>query len=386
MQVLSLEWFAWMAGTVALYWLLPAAVRAYGLMAVTLAFVAFYDPLSAVLLTVFTGVLALTARHRERPPGAAIATMAVAVLGTVAYFKIQVSGGMQDLVTDVAIPLGLSYYAFRCVHYLIERYRGSLPEHGPTDVVAYLFFLPTIIVGPIHRAGQFFEDHARVRWDASKLSEGMERILYGYAKIAILGNYLTGALLGGYIDTLGSEQLVLAYYLEMVRNGLNLYFQFSGFSDVAIGFALLLGYRVMENFNWPYLARNIADFWQRWHMSLTTWSRDYIYMPAFGYTRNPYLATLASLLFIGLWHEISLRYICWGLYHGLGIVAFRRWQRLERRLNLPRVEHPVGRGMLTVLKILMTVHYVWLSFILVSQPDLGSAAEVFYTLLISWWV
>jgi alginate O-acetyltransferase complex protein AlgI len=168
----------------------------------------------------------------------------------------------------------------------------------------------------------------------------------------------------------------------MLRIGFNLYFQFSGFSDIAIGFARLLGFRVMENFNWPFLQKNISDFWRCWHISLTSWCREYIYTSVIATTRSPALGVLATLIAIGLWHEVSLRYLAWGFYHGLGIIVWQQWQHLWS--SYPEVRLPVFRWTRDLLSTLLTLHFVWLGFLLVRQPDFAAMFEMLDTLFLSW--
>ena len=382
MNFLSFDWFAWMAGAVAVYWLLPPSWRDRGLAFMTLGFLAFYAPASAIYLILFT--LASYYFTRVDPvPGWRVGGVAALIVVVLVHYKLRVAADSGDVVDDVLIPLGLSYYSFRCLHYLIERWRGGLPRHDLGDLVCYLFFLPTIVVGPIHRFEPFRRDLHRKRWDASMLSEGMERILYGYVKIAVLGNFLVSAKIAGWIVALGPEHVALATYLDMVRRGLNIYFQFSGFSDIAIGFALMLGYRVMENFNWPYLQTNISAFWRSWHISLSSWCRDYIYTVVLSFTRSPALGALATLLVIGLWHELSFRYLAWGAWHAAGLIVWQQFQRIKPML--PTIGHPLARGAVHALSLLLTVHFVWFSFVLVSQPDFAAAGRVYATILFSWW-
>jgi alginate O-acetyltransferase complex protein AlgI len=381
-QFLSVTWVAWLLGTVAVYWLLPMGARRWFLVAITGAFLAIHSPASLALLTLFVALLALATRA-EKPGAAASLVTAVVMLGILVFFKLRVVAGAEGLVGDTLIPLGLSYYTFRCLHFLFDRYRGTVARTPLPDLLAYLFFLPTIVVGPIHRAPAFLNDRRDLRWSADLLSEGIERIVGGYFKIAVLGNFLVTAKLGEVLQSIDPAHTFVLQYARMVRTGLNLYLQFSGFSDVAIGFALLLGYRVIENFRWPYLSVNIAEFWRRWHISLTSWSRDYVYMPLLGVTRNPYAATVASFLMIGLWHELSLRYVFWALYHAGGVLAWQSWQRIKRRrkwIARTRVTKALARG----LAVLATVHFVWLGFALVRESDVGSALAVLENLLLPW--
>ena len=257
------------------------------------------------------------------------------------YYKLQISVGFADALTTIAIPLGLSYYSLRCVHYVIERYKGTVAPQSALGVGSYMLFLPTLLAGPIHRFGPFHRNSKRRRWNSALFAEGLERILYGYVKIVFLSNYVVGQGLNSIIDDLSLYHPATSAYLSVVKNGLNGYLQFSGYSDIAIGFGLLLGYRVMENFNWPLIRRNIAEFWGSWHISLSNWCRDYVYMVVISLARRPALAAVASMLVIGLWHEISYRYLLWGLYNGIGIVIWQQFQHVKPLL--PRIEFP-GHG------------------------------------------
>ncbi len=375
MSLFSVTWLGWMWLTVALYWLLPARARRYGLVGLTLLFLGVHDPVSACLLLAFAMITAGTARLRVLSSWTAIAAIAT-LIATLAYFKIGQAIDTNALLDTLAIPLGLSYYTFRCIHVIIERLKGHQPPLHPVDVITYLFFLPTLVVGPIHRIDDYRRDLARQRFDPRLISEGAERILYGYAKVAILSNWLTQQVFGDYI---AGQSGVWAGYLIVVQNGMNLYFQFSGFSDVAIGFARLLGFRVMENFNWPYFQTNISAFWRSWHISLSQWCRQNINDVIVSFTRSPILGAYATMIVIGLWHEISLRFLLWGLYHATGILIWQKTQTLGARIEA--VIPAQFSGLIHVAKVLLTTHFVWLGFIAL-QPE--TSAEAFDMLRALW--
>jgi alginate O-acetyltransferase complex protein AlgI len=305
------------------------------------------------------------------------------IVGLLAWFKARLAADISGNVLGVAIPLGLSYYALRCIHYLVERYKVSLPPHDFVDFVSYLFFLPTLIAGPIHRFADFVRDQRRMRWDSEKFSVGLERILYGYVKITFLANYLVSNRLAHYVADLGDDRVSLAAYLTMLQQGLNGYLQFAGYSDIAIGCGLLLGYRVMENFRWPLLQKNISDFWKAWHISLSSWCREYVYMLVVSFTRRPALAVLATMLVIGLWHEASLRYVVWGAYNGLGIVVWQRFQSAKARLpEWPFLQAQGFRLTAHALAVLVTFHFVMFGFVLVLQPTIAAAIDFYRTMLL----
>ena len=125
----------------------------------------------------------------------------------------------------------------------------------------------------------------------------------------------------------------LQAYLNSVVSWANLYLQFSGYSDIAIGVAALAGFEIMENFKFPFLAKNINDFWSRWHISLTSWCREYVFQPSVSFTRKPLLSVALTMVILGLWHEISLRYILWGLYHAIGIALWHQYQKIKPELK-----------------------------------------------------
>ena len=135
---------------------------------------------------------------------------------------------------------------------------------------------------------------------------------------------------------------------------------FSGYSDIAIGFGVLAGVRLRENFNWPFIARNIAEFWQRWHMSLSSWCRDYVYTPVLAASRWPSLALVSAMVILGLWHSLSLHYLLWGLYHGIGLTVHRRYRKARGGKLPPR--GPVGSRAIQVVTTFMTLNFVVFSF------------------------
>jgi D-alanyl-lipoteichoic acid acyltransferase DltB (MBOAT superfamily) len=381
MTITSPVWLSTMFATIAFYWLLSPNLRQYFLIVATACFLLFADHRALILLATFTActwvLLELKVKYGV--------ILALTIPGVaLAYYKVQGEADPLTTLQDVIIPLGLSYSTFRILHYVIERSRNNLPDHNFKDYLAYVFFLPTILIGPINRFPQFVDDHRTGHWRADQISRGIERILIGYFKVTVLGNFLLSNVASQWVAEAQAYSQSLGFYLEAVRGSLNLYCQFSGFSDVAIGFALMLGYRVMENFRFPFLQTNLPDFWRCWHISLTSWSREYIFMTVLSLTRNLYTATLCSLLFIGIWHEISLRYVAWGLYHGLGIVACMQWRMFKRKARLPGPKNRHLIFAVNTLKIFATANYFFLGYIITNEETLMDAARVMSMILIPW--
>lgn len=358
MTLLSITVFSWLAVTALLAWTFPRKRQPFIIALSTALFLVLYSPLSFLILTVNSLIIYHLARK-----GRNNASSLIALTGYVAavfiWFKIK--GTAQNLfsVEEYLMPLGLSYCSFRQIHYIFEAGKGKLERHGLMEYMCYLFFLPTIHVGPIHRFPEFLRDLRRRRWDYPAFSSGMERILYGYAKIVILGTHLISNRFAAVVAKYEEPHSLLHEYFRSIAYWLNLYFQFSGYSDVAIGFSLIMGFRIIENFDNPFLASNIGEFWQRWHISLTSWCRDYVYVPLAALTRRPYIALLAAMVIIGLWHEFSIRYVLWGIYHCLGLAVWHSFQKIKQRF-------PAGNASLKfplhAASVFLTLNFVLASF------------------------
>jgi alginate O-acetyltransferase complex protein AlgI len=382
MEITSLSpvWLAALVVTPAVYWSLPDRFRDGSLGLMTVGFLGAVAPDSLLVLSLFAVVTFwLTSGAAVSGPKAWLAgALVVIVLLTYKYLATT----HPDQAVATVIPLGLSFYSIRCLHYILERYRNSYAQHDFRAFAYYLFFLPTILAGPIHRFGEFSRDRRRKRWDSALFSEGLERILYGYAKITIVGNFLISKRFAGYIEQIDPANTALIEYLDILRHGFNLYVQFSGYSDVAIGFALLLGYRVMENFDWPFLKKNISEFWRSWHMSLTSWVREHVYMLGILMTRSSLLAVVISMIALGLWHELSIRYIVWGAYHGVGIAIWQLFQKVKPGRLKAKGQYVIHAT--RVLSVFVTFHFVMFGFAIVKEPTLGAALGSIKTILFFW--
>jgi alginate O-acetyltransferase complex protein AlgI len=326
MNAVSVEAILVMAGTVAVFWLLPRRwpqLRWTLLSAAGFAFLAYVAPWSAVLLAALTvGSFALV----RFPSGNLLRYLCAAgAFGLLLVLRPTTGGG--------AVWFGAAFYILRTIHVMIEVARGAIPRLRFLDYLAYMAFLPTLSLGPVERQPWFQREMLRWRWNPAFFAGGLETLLYGYVQITFLANYLVDQAFWGQASAVGSD--TLRDWLECLRYGASLYFKFAGYSDIAIGFALLLGIRIRENFNRPYLAANIADFWRRWNISVTSWCRDYVNLPALALTRNRSVAALASMIVLGLWHEVSWRYLLWGVFNGIGMAAWRGWRSLRDRLSLP---------------------------------------------------
>jgi len=330
----------WLSLTI--YWCLPRRWRMGFLAAASFFLALILDTSSAFTLAGLAVVFYLVAPTAEAPlrRGRTLLTMLiVGVLGYLAFFKY-----LPDLVThwspgsplaSVVVPLGISYFTFKLIHYAVERRRGTLPTHGIVDFFVYLLLFPIFTAGPIERFDHFLA-HRKIEWEWRFLTEGLTRIIHGLIKrFALIEVVLPGMFgeLPGVNDLLGrlAQASPLEVWYLVVMTYLYAYLDFSAYADIAIGASRLFGIEIMENFNFPILAQNIADFWRRWHMTLAGWCQSYVYMPLIGLTRNPYVAVYATFITIGLWHGGKLQWLAWGAYHATGIAIYVTWRRTKLR-------------------------------------------------------
>lgn len=224
------------------------------------------------------------------------------------------------------LPIGISFFTFQAISYLIDISRQQVkPAKNPIDFALYLSFFPVILAGPILRYPQIANDlHSRSH-NFHHFAEGIQRFIIGLAKKVLLATPL--ALMADQIFALPSHELSPSLaWLGALCYTLQIYFDFSGYSDMAIGLARLFGFHLPENFNYPYVSRSIREFWRRWHISLSTWLRDYLYIPLGG-SKQGMIRTFLNLLIVfllcGLWHGANWTFIVWGLYHGFFLILER---------------------------------------------------------------
>lgn len=336
-------WFL-LAVTVLVYWLLPSRLRLGFLALASFGYTLALDPLSAVILGVWT-VLFFRLLPPQRAPESSVVTLLIlSVLGLLFYFKYLpplMSALIGATAHPLTLPLGISFFTFKLVHFAVEAARGNVRETSLSRLAAYLFLFPIFTAGPIERY-EHFQKHLEDRPNLQSMVEGTTRIAHGLVKRFLVAPWLLPyadlAFLVNNFSQLSSGQV----WSFLVASYLVLYLDFSAYTDIAVGASRLYGIRIMENFNFPVLATNISDFWKRWHISLATWCQTYVYLPLIGLTRNPYAAIYATFVVMGLWHEGTLARLFWGLYHATGVAAHLTWTRLARRRRW-RFESPAFR-------------------------------------------
>jgi len=234
---------------------------------------------------------------------------------------------------SIILPLGISFHTFQSMSYVIDVYRREQkPIVNPVDYALFISFFPQLVAGPIVRAREFFGD--LYHWQAPNSTEvlrGLLLVILGLAKKMVMADQFAQVANNYFKDVAGHPGLLTAWS-GVVAFGIQIYFDFSGYTDMAIGMALLLGFHFPVNFHRPYLASSITDFWHRWHMSLSRWLRDYLYIPLGG-NRHGRLTTYRNLMLTmllgGLWHGASWNFVVWGGYHG-GLLSIERMLGLKR--------------------------------------------------------
>ncbi|HXL68041.1 MAG TPA: MBOAT family protein [Xanthobacteraceae bacterium] len=279
---------------------------------------------------------------------------------------------------EVALPIAISFLTFHALSYIIDVYRGVVkPTRSLLDILFYISFFPHLVAGPIVRAKNFLAQTVRPSNPAD--------ILLGASVILIVGGLFKKVVVANYLGTefvdpifqnpTGQSRLDLL--LGMYAYGLQIYCDFSAYTDIAIGVANILGYQFPQNFNQPYRALSVQDFWRRWHMTLSAWLRDYLYIPLGG-NRGGRLATYRNILITmglgGLWHGANWNFVIWGLLHGAALVV-------ERALGITNGDRPRRRWS-AWLAWLVTFHFVCLTWVFFRSPTLADSMDYFRTLFL----
>ena len=272
---------------------------------------------------------------------------------------------------DLLLPVGISFYTFQSMSYTIDVYRQQLaPRRSLLDYALFVAFFPQLVAGPIVRAVEFFRelDHPR-KIQLARFNEALVLIAFGYVKKVVFADSLAQAFDPYWLAPSQADPWVML--LAVYAFALQIYFDFSGYTDIAIGVALLFGFRFPRNFNYPYAAASVRDFWRRWHMTLSRWLRDYLYIALGGNRRGPWrtrINLMLTMLLGGLWHGASFNFVIWGALHGGYLVG--------ERILLASVSGYRAPRPLRWLGALITFHLVCFAWIFFRAPDLATSLGV----------
>ena len=365
-------WF-FLPAAVFLYYLAPGRnAKNIVLFAASLIFYGWGGPryLLLVLLTALlcyaAGLCIDAAGERTALKKLSVGVFVLITLGILGYFKYynffaatagRLAGKELFPLRDIVLPLGISFYTFQAISYVVDVYRGKSPaQKNLFHMALYLFLFPQILSGPIIKYHQVAGQLTNRNETISIQFYGIKRFVYGLAKKVLLANTFGQSV--DYIMGVPSGQMgTLTAWLAVILYTLQIYYDFSGYSDMAIGLGRIFGFYYEENFNYPYLSSSITEFWRRWHISLSTWFRDYLYIPLGG-NRKGLGRTCVNLFIVflatGLWHGASMTFIIWGIYHGIFILSERLW--LKKVLD----RNPVK--FLNHLYAMFVVVFGWLLF------------------------
>ena len=342
----SLEFVLFFIGVVALYWRLPHQWQNVLLLVASYVFYGYVHPWFLSLIAASTIIDYLSARGMERWPERKRRFMAISVIsnfGMLGFFKyfnffvdnlhaVLVAAGLHVSlpVLRVILPVGISFYTFQAMSYTVDVFRGELrARRSLLDVAVFISFFPHLVAGPIQRASYLLPqvEQAR-RFSRAKAASGFYLMVWGFFKKLVIADNV--GVIANKVFALNDPTFEILW-AGVFAFAIQIYADFSAYTDIARGSSRWLGFELTENFDHPYMARNPADFWRRWNISLSTWFRDYVYIPLGGSRASEWIwarNVLITFLLSGLWHGASWNYVLWGLYHGVLLVLTRAHQIL----------------------------------------------------------
>ncbi|MBX9688966.1 MAG: hypothetical protein K2X27_19820 [Candidatus Obscuribacterales bacterium] len=404
----SFQYFLFLPIVVFFYWRLKGAARLGLVVAASYFFYMSWMPVYGILLfalsTLCWGLGLAIAKYRESSPKTAKAILSGAIvfnLLCLCYYKysnfflsnlfsslgwlgnqLQIAHleSLKAPALQIILPLGISFFVFEFIHYLVDVYKGSKSVRSWMEFSAFAAFFPSQIAGPIKRY-QDFEENLRnpLPWSSSLFFEGMTLITQGlFKKIAIADP------IGWVISTsYASSQAISATdaWIAFFGFSIQIFCDFSGYTDMGRGSALMMGIRLPVNFELPYMAEDITVFWRRWHISLSSWIRDYIYIPMGGSRCSKWESArnlFVTMALCGLWHGAAWQFVVWGALHGLALIVNRLWKQVLERFDALRqiAELPPMR----LLNLFLTFMFVAACFVMFRAPDLKSTFNIFASL------
>jgi len=344
--------------------------RAGGMAVLLIASAVFYGRWSVPYLVMLLALLSINfvagQSLLKTPSRLLLAAGVVLNLGVLGYFKyygffaeqLALATGLSIKSTGVALPLGISFFIFQKIAYLVDCHRRQAPPHSYFSFSLFVLFFPQLIAGPITHAREIVPQFANLprRLAAKNLAVGMTIFVIGLCKKMLLADNI-GTLVGQVFDhAAATPPSLFVAWLGAAGFGLQIYFDFSGYSDMAIGLAFMFGLRLPENFASPYKARSITEFWRRWHITLSRFLRDYLYIPLGGNRRGAvrqYVNLIVTMALGGLWHGAGWTFVLWGVLHGLCLALHKLW----REFTALRLPGPLAWALTLIVVILLWVPF-----------------------------
>lgn len=367
--------------TLFLYFVVPNKYKNFVLMVLSLLFYSFGEPIYILVMMIsiivdYVNGIFIGRLKKKKIKRMFLLSSLIINLGLLAIFKyspflVEVGNDLLNVNLNIPVlnlPIGISFYTFQTLSYTIDVYRGKVKtQKNFISFALYVSLFPQLIAGPIVRYKDICHELNHRNNSIDNLIKGFERFIYGLSKKVILANnigLIASQIKGNDVTTLGTISYLFAF-------GFQIYFDFSGYSDMAIGLGKMFGFNFPENFNYPYISKSITDFWRRWHMTLGTWFRDYLYIPLGG-SRVTILRLLFNLFLIwfltGLWHGAAYNFIFWGLYFFVILVIEKFF--LSKYL----------KGIIAHIYVIVVVLFGWMLFSIESLSELSVLIQSLFTL------
>ena len=354
------------------YYVVPKQLKNLVLFLASLLFYAWGEPKYVFLMLLSVGIGYLSGMLMEILPKRPVMIVSVAMcLLFLIYFKytnffidnINALSKANIPALNVIMPIGISFYTFQIISYILDVYYGRVKKQKNVLYLAtYISMFPQLIAGPIVRYTDINEQLGQRKLSGKIIADGIGRFIIGLSKKVLVANQL-GELCQIFVNS--TDKSVAFYWLYAVAAALHIYFDFSGYSDMAIGLGKLLGFTFMENFNYPFMSKSITEFWRRWHMSLGTWFRDYVYIPLGGNrcgAKRQIFNILLVWFLTGFWHGAQWNFILWGVYFAVLLVVEKLW--LYKKLNQSKV---LGR--------IYALFLITISFVIFNVTTLSEIAD-----------
>ena len=398
MQFNSLQYLVFLPTVFLLFWLLPHRLRVPLLLVASYVFYMSWRPIYGLLILGLTlgnfflvRYIARSESHKKLLLGITVAANLI-TLGIFKYATFTVESIKQGLGfagidwkephLHILLPLGISFFVFEFIHYAVEVYRGKPEIKSLPGFALFASFFPTQIAGPIKRYQDFIPQLdivAKFKWQY--VDEGMQMILMGLFKKVIIADNLCLIVQAGFAhpDNFSAVDMWLITYAFAFQ----IFYDFAGYTDIGRGSALLFGYKVPINFNLPYISGSVAEFWHRWHISLSTWLRDYLYIPlggSRGSTLLNYRNLFLTMALGGLWHGAAMHFLAWGVYQGVALILHKEYQRLLKAIGI--AEKMWSSKIYHVFSVIMTFHIVCIGWVFFRAENMTIAMNIVKKLLL----
>ena len=366
--------YYFLPGVLILYFISPKKLKNTALLLSSLVFYGWGEPkyvvlmIASIIIGYISGLL-IEAFNKKKTAKVVVALSVLINLLFLGFFKysdffienFNTATGLSVPLLRVALPIGISFYTFQILSYTVDVYRGDVKaQKNFISLAAYITMFPQLIAGPIVRYSHIAKQLEERTHSFENFAKGMRRFVFGLGKKILLANTL-GELCD--VFKASDDKSVLFYWLYAVAFALHVYFDFSGYSDMAIGLGRIMGFRFMENFNYPYISKSATEFWRRWHISLGSWFRDYVYIPLGGnrVSRLRWFFNILVIWFLtGMWHGAAWNFIIWGIYFAVVLIIEKLF--LLKLLNKTKV-----------ISRVYTLIVVVISFVIFNASDMKEA-------------